>query len=150
MSGVTIKNIILAFLAGIGSVIAETFGGVDSFLKTLIMFMLVDYITGMAVAFVFHKSSKTKNGGASSEVGFKGIVKKFCIFMLVALAVRVDEISGTDYIRSAVIFFFIGNEGLSIIENLGLMGVPYPAFLKKALEVIKDNGEKHNEQIHNQ
>ena len=145
MSGTTIKNITLATFAGMGSIFAETFGGLDSFLKALIMFMIVDYITGMTVAMVFHKSSKTKNGGASSAVGFQGIVKKFCIFMLIALAVRVDEISGTHYVRSATIFFFIGNEGLSVVENLGLMGVPYPAFLKKALEVIKDNGENGDE-----
>lgn len=145
MSGTTIKNIILAVFAGMGSIFAEVFGGLDSFLKALIMFMIVDYITGMAVAMVFHKSSKTKNGGASSMVGFQGIVKKFCIFMLIALAVRVDEISGTHYIRSATIFFFIGNEGLSVLENLGLMGVPFPGFLKKALEVIKDNGENSYE-----
>lgn len=145
MNGATIKNITLATLAGIGSVFAEVFGGLDSFLKALIMFMVVDYITGMAVAFVFHKSSKTENGGASSAVGFKGIVKKISIFMMIALAVRIDEMSNTHYVRSAVIFFFVGNEGLSVLENLGLMGVPYPEFLKKALDVIKDNGDKKDE-----
>lgn len=145
MNGTTIKNISLATFAGMGSIFAEVFGGWDAFLKALIMFMIVDYITGMAVAMFFHKSNKTKNGGASSAVGFQGIVKKFCVFMLIALAVRVDELSGTHYVRSAAIFFFIGNEGLSVLENLGLMGVPYPAFLKKALEVIKDNGENGDE-----
>ena len=76
MTGANIKNIILAIFAGVGSVLAETFGGWDSFLKALVMFMIVDYITGMVVALVFHKSQKTKNGGASSEVGYKGIIKK--------------------------------------------------------------------------
>ena len=145
MTGTNIKNIILAFFAGVGSVLAETFGGWDSFLKALVMFMVVDYITGMVVALVFHKSQKTKNGGASSEVGYKGIVKKLCIFLLVALSVRIDEISGTHYMRNATIFFFLGNEGLSVIENLGLMGVKYPSFIKKALEVIKENGDEGNE-----
>lgn len=134
----SIKNIILAILAGMGSILAETFGGWDAFLKALVMFMAVDYITGMAVALVFHKSQKTKNGGASSEVGYKGIVKKICIFLLVALAVRVDKISNTHYVRNATIFFFLGNEGLSVIENLALMGVPCPAFLKKALETLRE------------
>jgi len=138
----TVKNIILALFAGAGSIFAETFGGWDVFLKALVMFMLVDYITGMTVALVFHKSGKTKNGGASSEVGFKGIVKKICIFLLVALAVRVDSISDTNYVRNATIFFFIANEGLSVIENIGLMGVRYPAFLKKALEALKDKNEE--------
>lgn len=145
MTGVNIKNILLTFVAALGSVFAETFGGWDSFLKALVLFMLVDYITGMAVAFIFHKSQKTKNGGASSKEGFKGIVKKISIFLLVALSVRIDEISGTHYVRNATIFFFLGNEGLSVLENIGLMGVKYPAFIKKALEVIKDKGNDENE-----
>lgn len=135
---IKVKNITLAAFAGVGSVLAETFGGWDPFLKALVMFMAVDYITGMTVALVFHKSQKTKNGGASSEVGYKGIVKKICIFLLVALAVRVDKISQTHYMRNTTIFFFLGNEGLSVIENLALMGVPYPAFLKKALEALQE------------
>lgn len=108
------------------------------------MFMIADYITGMAVALIFHKSSKTQNGGASSEVGYKGIVKKICMLLLIALAVRIDEVTGTHYVRNAAIFFFIGNEGLSVIENVGLMGIKYPAFLTKALEVIKEQGENSN------
>ena len=74
-----LKNICLAIFSAAGSIFAETFGGWDAFLKALVMFMAVDYITGMTVALVFHKSGKTKNGGASSSVGFKGIAKKICI-----------------------------------------------------------------------
>lgn len=136
------RNIILITFASIGSVLAETFGGWDSFLKALVMFMTVDYITGMTVALVFHKSQKTKSGGASSQVGYKGIVKKISMLLLVALAVRVDEISGTHYIRNATIFFFLGNEGLSVIENIGLMGVEFPEFLKKALEELRTKSNK--------
>ena len=136
------KNMVLISLAGIGSILAETFGGWDAFLKALVMFMAADYITGMAVALVFHKSQKTKNGGASSQVGYKGIVKKVSMLLLVALAVRMDEISGTHYIRNATIFFFLGNEGLSVMENLALMGVKYPEFLKNALESIRSKGNK--------
>ncbi len=131
------KNIILITFASLGSVLAETFGGWDSFLRALVMFMAVDYITGMTVALVFHKSQKTENGGASSRVGYKGIVKKISMLLLVALAVRMDEISGTHYIRNATIFFFLGNEGLSVMENLALMGVKYPKILKNALEEIR-------------
>ena len=80
-----IKNTILAFLAALASVFSEALGGWDSFLKALVMFMIADYITGMVVALVFHKSQKTKNGGASSSVGYKGIVKKMCILILIAL-----------------------------------------------------------------
>jgi len=139
---IKVKNIIVVIFASLGSILAETFGGWDAFLKALVLFMVVDYITGMTVALVFHKSGKTKNGGASSSVGFKGIAKKICIFLLVALATRVDSMSNTNYVRNATIFFFIANEGLSVIENIGLMGVKYPTFLKKALEALKDKSEE--------
>ena len=139
-----IKNTVLAFLAGLAGVFSQALGGWDSFLSALVMFMIADYITGMVVALVFHKSQKTKNGGASSSVGYKGIVKKTCILILIALSVRVDEISGTHYVRSATIFFFLGNEGLSVIENLALMGVPYPEFVKKALEAVKEKGDNQS------
>lgn len=138
------KSFILILFASVGSILTQWLGGWDSFLKALIMFMVVDYITGIAVAFIFHASAKTKNGGASSKECFKGIVKKICIIALVGVAVSVDNISGTHYLRSATIFFFLGNEGLSILENVGLMGVPYPEFIKKALEVIKNKGEEGN------
>lgn len=142
MNGVQIKNIALLIFSAIGSFIAEHLGGVDKMLTALVAFMVVDYITGLSVAFIFHKSQKTENGGASSAVGFKGIVKKMCILLLVGLAHELDYIMGIDYIRALSILFFIGNEGLSVLENVGLMGVPYPEFLKKALEAIKDKGNK--------
>jgi toxin secretion/phage lysis holin len=100
--------------------------------------MAVDYITGMAVALVFHKSKKTQGGGASSKEGFKGIVKKICMLLLVGLAHELDVLMGTDYVRATAILFFTGNEGLSVLENMGLMGIRYPAFLEKALEALKD------------
>ena len=140
------KNFFLAVLAGLGSVFSQWLGGWDLFLKTLVMFMVVDYITGLAVAFIFHKSDKTENGSASSKECYKGIVKKMCILALVGVSVAVDGISGTAYVRSATIFFFLGNEGLSILENIGLMGLEYPSFIKKALEVVKE-GKDENEQV---
>ena len=142
MNGAQIKNIILIVLSAAGSFVAEHLGGVDKLLTSLIAFMVVDYVTGLAVAFIFRKSQKTENGGASSAVGFKGIVKKMSILLLVGLAHELDYIMGIDYIRALSILFFIGNEGLSVLENVGLMGVPYPEFLKKALEAIKDKGNK--------
>ena len=141
MNGVTTKNLFLATIAGIGSVFTQWLGGWDIFLKTLIVFMVVDYITGIAVAFIFHKSDKTTNGGASSRECYKGIVKKMCILALVGVSVSVDNLAGSNYIRSATIFFFLGNEGLSVLENIGLMGMKYPSFIKKALEVIKETGD---------
>lgn len=142
MNGATIKNIILIALSAAGGFIAEHLGGVDKMLVTLIIFMAVDYMTGVAVALFFHKSTKTESGGASSKEGFKGIVKKICMLLLIGLAHEFDYIMGVDYTRALAILFFLGNEGLSILENMGLMGVPYPKFIKKALEVMKDKGNE--------
>ena len=147
INGNTVKNTVLAIFAGIGSLFVRWLGGWDLFLKTLVMFMIIDYITGIAVAFVFHKSDKTENGSASSKECYKGIVKKMCMLALVGVSVAIDGISGTAYVRSATIFFFIGNEGLSIIENIGLMGLKYPSFIKKALEIMKEKGDNEDERI---
>lgn len=136
-----LKNIVLVTISVIGGLIVEFLGGVDTMLIALVMFMVVDYVTGLAVALVFHKSKKTAGGGASSKEGFKGIVKKVCILLLVGLAHEVDVIVGADYIRSITIMFFVANEGLSVLENLGLMDVKYPAFLTKALEILRDKAE---------
>lgn len=119
----------------------EFLGGVDTMLIALAVFMAVDYVTGLAVALIFHKSKKTEGGGASSKEGFKGIVKKICILLLVGLAHEIDIIVDVDYIRSITIMFFVANEGLSVLENLGLMDVKYPAFLTKALEILRDKAE---------
>lgn len=136
-----IKNIILAVTSAVGGFFVSFLGGVDTVLKALLIFMAVDYLTGLAVAFVFHKSNKTKNGGASSKEGFKGIVKKICMVMLVGLSHVLDVIMGVDYIRSITIMFFLANEGLSILENMGLMGVKYNKVLVKALEVLRDKAD---------
>ena len=135
------KNMFLVIAASIGSMFAKWVGGWDAFMKTLVMFMLIDYVTGIIVAAVFHKSGKTKNGSASSKECYKGIIKKMCMLALVGVSVGVDKIVGTDYIRSVTILFFLGNEGLSILENMGLMGMKYPRFIRTALEVIRERGD---------
>lgn len=129
-------------LAVVGSAVSSAFGGWDGFLQILIAMMVCDYITGILVAGVWKRSGKTKNGALSSSVGFKGIVKKCMILMLVWLAVMMDNAMGVHVARTAVCLFFIGNEGLSLLENIGLMGVPYPAFLKNALEQLKQRGDE--------
>ena len=141
MNGVQIKNVILVILSAIGGFLVDFIGGVDTILKGLIIFMAVDYITGLLVAFAFHKSTKTKNGGASSKEGFKGIIKKMCMLLFVGLAHVLDVVMGTEYIRAMTIIFFLANEGLSVLENMGLMGIKYPSFFVKALEVLRDKSE---------
>lgn len=146
MNAVQNKNVILFTLSMIGSFIVSFLGGVDAVLIALMLFMAVDYITGLAVALIFHKSKKTAGGGASSKECLKGIIKKLCMLLLVGLAHELDVIMGVDYTRTMAILFLIGNEGLSVLENMGLMGIKYPAFLIKALESLKDeNGGDKDE-----
>ena len=145
MDANVIKNGILAWLAVFGSFATNALGGLDASLQVLIALMVADYITGVLVAAVWHKSSKSSSGTLNSVAGFKGILKKCAILLLVWIGVLLDNATGANYIRTAVVLFFIGNEGISLLENLGLIGVPYPTFLKKALEALHDQGDKGNE-----
>ena len=142
MDANVIKNGILAGLAVFGSFAANALGGWDAAMQVLVALMVADYITGVLVAAVWHKSSKSSSGTLNSVAGFKGILKKCAILALVWIGVLLDNATGANYIRTAVVLFFIGNEGISLLENLGLMGVPYPTFLKKALEALHDKGDQ--------
>lgn len=136
-----VKNTIFAACATVGSWVAALFGGWDGSLKALLLMIAVDYVTGLVVAGVFHSSTKSEGGALESRAGFKGLVRKCGILALVLMAQLVDAITGQDFVRTAVCLFFIANEALSVLENVGLMGVPYPAFLKKMLEVLKNKSE---------
>jgi len=133
-----IKNAVLAVVASVGSFVANQLGGWDTALQALVGFMAADYATGLIVAGVFKRSGKSAGGALDSLAGFKGIVKKCATLVLVWMGALMDGVIGAEYIRTAVTLFFIANEALSVIENIGLMGVPYPPFLKSALEAIKD------------
>lgn len=128
----------------IGSTIASLFGGFDAALITLIIFMGVDYITGLIVAGVFHKSAKTKNGALESGTGWKGLCKKGVTLLVVLVACRLDLVMGSNFIRDAVVIAFVANETISIIENAGLMGVPIPTVITKAIEVLKKKSESED------
>ena len=145
MDANAIKNGILAVFSVIGSFAANSLGGWDASLQVLIALMVTDYITGVLVAAVWHKSSKSSSGTLNSVAGFKGILKKCMILMLVWIGVLLDQALGSSYARTAVVLFFVGNEGISLLENLGLMGVPFPAFLRRALEALRDQGDKGKE-----
>ncbi|NCB05103.1 MAG: holin, partial [Clostridia bacterium] len=108
----------------------------------------VDFITGLIVAGVFKRSNKSKMGALDSRAGFKGLLKKCMILLMVILGTVLDLLVGTDtLVRTAVILFYIGNEGLSIVENFGLMGMPVPKKLRDALEVLKQKGDGDNENL---
>lgn len=132
---------ICTVLGAVGSFIASLFGGWSMDLQTLLLFMVVDYVSGLILAGVFKKSEKTKSGALSSNVGFKGLCKKIGILFCVLIAYRLDISIGTDYIRTAVIIAFIVNEAVSIVENVGLMGVPIPPAILKAIDVLKNKKE---------
>lgn len=136
------KTGVFALLAAIGSAIANALGGWDTAMQTLLIFMAVDYLTGLMVAGIFHKSNKTETGALNSKAGWQGIVRKFAQLLVVLIAVYVDKLIGINYTRIAAIIFFCANEGLSILENVGLMGVPYPKFLKDALEALREKGDE--------
>lgn len=140
------KETLIAVFGIIGSFIASLFGGWDAALTTLVVFMAVDYATGLIVAGVFNKSTKTKTGGLESKAGWKGLCRKFMTLIIVLIAYRIDLVTGTSFLKDAVIIAFIINESLSIAENAGLMGVPFPPALKKAIEVLKN---KESEGVNN-
>ncbi len=136
------KQSILTVIGATGAFIANLLGGWDAGLITLVIFMAVDYFTGLIIAGIFHKSKKTENGALSSKAGLQGIAKKIMMLLMVLVAVRIDIMTGTDYVRDAVIIALCGNELISLIENAGLMGVPIPRKLKEAIEVLSRKGEE--------
>lgn len=136
---------ILSLIGCVGSVIASLFGGWDAALATLIIFMGIDYVTGLIVAGVFHTSEKTENGMLESRAGWKGLCRKGGTLLVVLVACRLDLIMGSNFIRDAVVIAFVANETISIIENAGLMGIPIPAVITRAVEVLKSKSEKEGE-----
>lgn len=131
----------LSIFGIVGAYVSSVFGGWDESMTTLIIFMLFDYITGLIVAGIFKKSTKTLDGGLESKAGFKGLIKKFAVLILVLVACRLDAILGTDYIKDCVIIAFIANETISITENIGLMGVPLPNAIKKAITLLNERND---------
>ena len=125
----------------VGSGISALFGGWTSAMTTLIIFMCIDYVTGLVVAGVFKKSSKSKTGALESKAGFKGLCRKGMVLLILLVACRLDRLMGTAYIKDAVCIAFCVNETLSIIENAGIMGVPVPKQLTKAIDILKGKGE---------
>ena len=133
---------VCACVGAAGAWVANLLGGWSGAMTTLAIFMILDYVTGIVVAAVFHKSGKTKDGRLSSKAGWKGLCKKFIVLLFVFIAYRIDVLLGAEFVRDAVIISFSTNELISILENLGLMGVPIPDPIKNAIEVLKQKTEK--------
>ena len=120
----------------VGGFIASLFGGWDAALTTLLLFMGIDYASGLIVAGIFHNSKKTESGTLESRAGWKGLCRKGMTLLFVLIAHRLDLAIGVAYIRDAVIIGFMANELISIVENAGLMGLPLPEVITKAIDVL--------------
>ena len=131
------KNVLCTTAGVVGGFIASLFGGWDTGIATLILFMGIDFFSGLAVAGIFKNSTKTETGALESRAGFKGLCRKCMTLLFVLIAFRLDLAIGTNYIRDAVIIGFMANELISIVENAGLMGLPLPGVLTKAIDVLK-------------
>lgn len=128
------KNIVNEIFSVIFTTVIYLLGGFDIALQSLLIVMVVDYITGLASAFY--------NKKLNSKTGLKGIIKKFCYLCVVALSVVIDNLTGqSGLIRTLVIYFFVANDGLSIIENMSEMGIKLPKKLIDSLEQIKKEGD---------
>ena len=122
----------------LGAALAVAFGGWDAAMTALMVCISVDYISGSIVALVFHASRKSETGAYNSAYGLKGLCKKGLMLLFVLVAVQIDQLLGSDYVRDAVCIGFSANEILSIIENLGLAGIPMPQAIVKALEQLQN------------
>lgn len=128
------KNVLSNVLSVILTTFVYLLGGFDVALQSLLIVIVIDYISGV--------SSAVYNKKLSSKVGLKGIIKKFCYLCIVALSVVIDNLLGqSGMIRSLVIYFFVANDGLSIIENMAEMNIKLPKKLIESLEQIKNKGE---------
>ena len=125
----------------IGGFVSSVFGGWNSALTTLVIFMAVDYLTGFIVAAVFKKSAKSETGALQSKAGWKGLCRKGVTLLVVLVACRLDLIIQSNFIRDATIIGFVLNETISIIENVGLMGVPVPKVILKGIDVLRQKNE---------
>jgi len=134
-----VANTMQYIFATMGGAIGAAMGGWDGFLYALVVFVVVDYVTGVMVGILDKE--------LSSRIGFRGIFKKIVIFSLVAVAHIIDVhiIQNGSVLRTAIIFFYLSNEGISILENTALIGLPIPKKLKDVLEQLKEGKEHEGE-----
>jgi len=124
-------------VGAMGALVASALGGWDTALAALSFFIATDYVAGLIVAGIFKTSPKSESGALDSRISFKGIIKKFMIFVMVAVAYQIDTILGKEFVRYGVMIAFMANELLSIVENAGLMGVYIPNTLRQAVDILR-------------
>lgn len=138
------KEWMLTLLGTAGGVCSWLLGGWDGAATVLVVLMAADYLTGIIGAAVFHVSTKSETGALESKAGWKGLVRKCLTLLLVTVGALLDRLLGTAFVRDAVIIAFCANEALSITENAGLMGVPIPAALRRAIDVLNRKTEEEH------
>lgn len=124
----------------VGGMITSLFGGWSTGIKVLLIIMLIDMLTGITSA-IMNKSTKTDSGALNSYVVWKGILKKLTTLLMICMAYQLDLIFGTTIIRDATVIFYIFDEGVSVLENCGRIGIPLPTVITKALDILKEKSE---------
>ena len=146
MDFLTVKNLLCGAVGATCGTIAGVLGGWDMALEALVVCMAVDFISGFIVAGVFHNSPKTETGRTASHASLKGLSRKCMMLLFVLIGFELERVTGSGFIRESIIYGFIANELLSITENAGLMGLPLPAAITNAVEVLKKKAEKKGDQ----
>ena len=139
-----IKESLCTSVGIFGSMIISLLGGWDVPMQALVICMIIDYLSGLAVAGIFHKSKKSENGALNSRSGLKGLCMKCMTLFIIVVIVQVGKVLNVDWLRNATIIGFISNEFISIVENAGLMGMRLPKPVYKAIDILNDK-EKENE-----
>jgi toxin secretion/phage lysis holin len=137
----TVKTTVLTIVGVVGSFITNLLGGWTSDMQTLLILMGIDIVMGLLIAGFWKKSDKSPTGTINSLSMAKGLVRKGVYLLIILVAYRLDLSLNADYIRTAVIIAFIVNEVISIIENAGIMGVPIPKVITRAVEVLRNKSE---------
>lgn len=140
------QDFLSAIIGAIGGIITTLYGGWSAGMTTLLLFMAIDYFSGLIVAGVFKQSPKSESGALESRAGWKGLCRKGMTLLFVLIAYRLDLMIGTTYIRDAVVIGFCVNELLSITENAGLMGLPLPPIITRALDILKTKANDYKEE----
>ena len=138
------KSYICTIIGIVGGAVSAALGGWDLGLQVLLGFMAVDYVTGLIVAGVFHSSEKSETGGLQSAAGWRGLLRKGVTLLIVYVSCQLDRLMNTSFIRDGVLIAYTANELLSIVENAGLMGVPIPGAIRRAIDILKDEEEEEN------
>lgn len=142
----TIRLWIYAICGAVGAFFTWAFGAWAYAMIGLVCLMIVDYVTGLIIAGVLKKSYKSCNGGLSSKVGFQGLFKKVFMFVACFIAAQADILFNTNLFLAAIVSGFIINEIISIVENLGIMGIKIPAPIQAAIDILKKQAETAKQQ----